>query len=105
MHRVVPGGADRSYGIEVGRLAGLPPAVLARAREILGGYEETQKGVQHAGTSGRGAPVRNEAVAQLGLFAAHHPLVDELAAMSPDSMTPIEALTELNRLVTRARQG
>ncbi|MGK2963866.1 MAG: DNA mismatch repair protein MutS [Gemmatimonadaceae bacterium] len=105
MHRVVPGGADRSYGIEVGRLAGLPPSVLARAREILGGYEETQKGLQDAGDSGKGAPARNETVAQLGLFAAHHPLVDELAAMSPDSMTPIEALTELNRLVTRARQG
>ncbi|MGI9043229.1 MAG: DNA mismatch repair protein MutS [Gemmatimonadaceae bacterium] len=105
MHRVVPGGADRSYGIEVGRLAGLPPAVLARAKEILGGYEGTQKGTQPAGDSGRGGPGRNEAVAQLGLFAAHHPLVDELAAMSPDSMTPIEALIELNRLVTRARQG
>jgi len=105
MHRVVPGGADRSYGIEVGRLAGLPPAVLARAKEILGGYEETQIGPQPAGDSGRVGPGRNEAVAQLGLFAAHHPLVDELAAMSPDSMTPIEALTELNRLVTRARQG
>jgi len=105
MHRVIPGGADRSYGIEVGRLAGLPDAVLARAREILGGYEETQKGAARAEDSARGAPARNEAVAQLGLFAAHHPLVDELAAMSPDSMTPIEALTELNRLVTRARQG
>jgi DNA mismatch repair ATPase MutS len=79
--------------------------VLARAREILGGYEETQKGVRQAEDSGRGIPARNETVAQLGLFAAHHPIVDELAAMSPDSMTPIEALTELNRLVTRARQG
>jgi hypothetical protein len=43
--------------------------------------------------------------AQLGLFAAHHPLVDELARIETDSMTPLDALTALSRLVSRARQG
>jgi DNA mismatch repair protein MutS len=102
MHRVVPGGADRSYGIEVGRLAGLPPSVLRRARNLLASYE-AQSGPRErpeASAGIAGAPV------QLGLFSpVRHPIMDELAEMTPDSMTPIEALTELNRLVTRARQG
>ena len=46
-----------------------------------------------------------QAVDQLGLFAAHNPVVEELAEMNPDSMTPLEALTALSRLVARARRG
>ena len=102
MHRVVTGGADRSYGIEVGRLAGLPPAVLSRAKELLGRYE-AQKSLEPYGVPNTFKGT--DTVQQLGLFAAHHPVVDELAGMNPDSMTPLEALTQLNRLVTRARQG
>jgi len=103
MHRVVTGGADRSYGIEVGRLAGLPREVLVRAKDLLGRYEG-ERGLKPR--NGTAAPARGtDTVQQLGLFAAHHPVVDELASMNPDSMTPLEALTELNRLVTRARQG
>ena len=102
MHRVVTGGADRSYGIEVGRLAGLPPAVLSRAKELLGGYEaQRQDGPGSSMATRKGT----DSVQQLGLFAAHHPVVDELAGMNTDSMTPLEALTHLSRLVTRARQG
>jgi DNA mismatch repair protein MutS len=103
MHRVVTGGADRSYGIEVGRLAGLPPAVLGRARALLRTYESQR----HAGErADPGTPVGGtDSVQQLGLFAAHHPIVDELSNLNPDSMTPLEALTHLSRLVTRARQG
>ena len=101
MHRVVPGGADRSYGIEVGRLAGLPPVVLNRARKLLSRYE-AESGQGQRGSSGGAAQISSQ---QLGLFAPAHPLMDELANMNPDSMTPLEALTELNRLVTRARQG
>ncbi len=111
MHRVVAGGADRSYGIEVGRLAGLPPAVLLRARQILNNYEkEKQRPEESSSTAatsrlkGKGGDVTGR-LSQLGLFAAHHPLVEEIAGMSPDSMTPLEALTHLNRLVTRAKQG
>jgi len=53
VRRVVPGAADRSYGIQVARLAGMPPAVVQRAREILGGLE-----------AGTGLPVSNQTVAQ-----------------------------------------
>ena len=103
MHRVVTGGADRSYGIEVGRLAGLPPAVLSRAKELLSRYEN--RGNIEQAAPGSEKQKATDTIHQLGLFAAHHPVVDELADMNPDSMTPLEALTALNRLVTRARQG
>ncbi len=111
MHRVIAGGADRSYGIEVGRLAGLPPAVLERARQILGNYEKDKQAHNDnpvtavtSRSKAKGGEVTGQ-LSQLGLFGTHHPLVDELAGMSPDSMTPLEALTHLNRLVTRAKQG
>ena len=103
MHRVVTGGADRSYGIEVGRLAGLPREVLIRAKDLLGRYEGEKRLKPRNETAGLAGGT--DTVQQLGLFAAHHPVMDELASMNPDSMTPLEALTELNRLVTRARQG
>jgi DNA mismatch repair protein MutS len=102
MHRVVPGGADRSYGIEVGRLAGLPSVVLDRARKLLSRYE-AESVPKQKGTAGGG--IEEQPAHQLGLFAASHPIVDELANINPDSLTPLQALTELNRLVTRARQG
>jgi len=102
MHRVIPGGADRSYGIEVGRLAGLPPTVLQRARNLLSGYE-TQSASRLRGAGEN--RLTTDPATQLGLFAAHHPLVDELTTIDTNSMTPLEALTLLTRLVTRARQG
>jgi DNA mismatch repair protein MutS len=90
LHRVQPGGTDRSYGIQVARLAGLPAEVVARARVLLRTFE-------------RGAPTPPAASAaearQLGLFtAAPHPVLEALAALDPDAMTPLEALTTLHRL-------
>src|SRR5207237_7561312 len=73
LHRLQPGGADRSYGIEVGRLAGLPPSVIGRAREILGLLEGEQlaRGPQlHPGTAGRRTSRPTPPREQLGLFAA-----------------------------------
>jgi DNA mismatch repair protein MutS len=113
LHRLVPGGANRSYGIEVGRLAGLPVPVLERARKLLALFEgeqivsalgATRKGAADSGgrsaTSGKAASKE-----QLGLFAPQHPIVDELKQLDPDAMTPLEALTLVTRLVGRARQG
>ena len=106
MHRVVTGGADRSYGIEVGRLAGLPPVVLGRARALLRTYESQRHAGENVAPDHMVVPAGGtDSVQQLGLFAAHHPIVDELSNLNPDSMTPLEALTHLSRLVTRARQG
>ena len=92
LHKVRPGGTDRSYGIQVARLAGLPPAVIARAKAILGELERERSGLQAAmapAPSGEGA-------AQLGLFPpSHDPLLLELAALDPGAMTPLQALNLL----------
>jgi DNA mismatch repair protein MutS len=100
LHRLQPGGADRSYGIEVGRLAGLPNAVLARARSILSLLEG-----EHLVGRGRGKPSGGAAPTdQLALFAAApHPVVERLASIDINAMTPIDALTTLARLVEQAR--
>ena len=112
LHRLVAGGADRSYGIEVGRLAGLPPAVLERARKLLALFEGEQivsalggSGSRRAGGSGD-KKQQSATESQLALFGPlHHPVVDELKKINPEKMTPIEALTLLDRLVSLARQG
>ena len=100
LHRLQPGGADRSYGIEVGRLAGLPPAVVARARAVLAVLEREGSGmVAHLG----GARVERPAIQQLPLFAtAPHPVVGKLRAVRPNEMTPLQALAVLDALVREA---
>jgi DNA mismatch repair protein MutS len=105
LHRLQPGGADRSYGIEVGRLAGLPAPVIARAREILALLEGEQ--LVRGEKLGVPAPVTRKAVQlptdQLALFgSAPHPVVARLAALDPNAMTPLEALTTLAALVKEA---
>jgi DNA mismatch repair protein MutS len=93
LHRLEPGGADRSYGIHVGRLAGLPGPVVARAWEVLKLLEAGHHVVQqHA------PPTRPPDATQLGLFAGTpHPLLLELDRLDLDTLSPIEAL---NRLAT-----
>ena len=86
LHRVVPGGADRSYGIHVAAVAGLPSAVIARARQVLGELE-------------RQRPLEPPEL-QLGLpmEIAPDPLRKELEAIEPDSLSPLEALQKLYQL-------
>jgi len=91
LHKVRPGGTDRSYGIQVARLAGLPPAVVLRAREILAELESERGGLPAAG-----APPRTADPLQLGLFPpAHDPILKDLAAADLPSMTPLQALNLL----------
>jgi DNA mismatch repair protein MutS len=99
LHEVLPGAADRSYGIQVAKLAGLPPGVIARAKAVLAKLEATDRSV----------PTRALAD-DLPLFAAvqqaavvHEPGVDDklaetLRALNPDEMTPREALDTLYAL-------
>jgi DNA mismatch repair protein MutS len=102
LHRLQPGGADRSYGIEVGRLAGLPPTVLKRARELLRRLEAEQI-VPRSGHAPRTPLVNTED--QLALFGLMtHPVIQQLRKMEPNSMTPIQALEMLARLVDEAKQ-
>ena len=103
LHRLQPGGADRSYGIEVGRLAGLPREVLERARQVLRLLEDEQlaakKSTPHANT-------RAGSHDQLGLFvAAPNPLVERLAAVDTDTMTPLQALSLLAELSRDAKRS
>ena len=89
LHRVVPGGADRSYGIHVAALAGLPPSVIARARQVLGELE-------------RHRPLEPPAQ-QLGLplEAAPDPVAAALGELDLDQLTPIEALQKLYEMRSR----
>jgi len=91
LHRLEPGGADRSYGIHVGRLAGLPAPVVARAWEVLKLLEAGHHVAQQQ-------PPRPPDAAQLALFAGAppHPLLTELDRLDLDTLSPIDAL---NRLV------
>lgn len=103
LHRMQPGGADRSYGIEVGRLAGLPNEVIARARSVLRLFEQEQLVAALAGNPAQATPVSSE---QLALFGSEpHPAVERLRELDPDRMTPLEALHALAELVRLARDA
>jgi DNA mismatch repair protein MutS len=95
LHEVAEGAADRSYGIAVAKLAGLPPAVVARAKAVLAKLE--------AGRDATGGVAAG--LDDLPLFAsaaepeqARDPIADSLASIEPDSLTPREALEALYRL-------
>jgi DNA mismatch repair protein MutS len=93
LHRIVPGGADRSYGIHVAQLAGLPRPVIHRATEIL---EELEQEARAPGSTRRMIEVR-----QLPLFATSHPALEELQRLDVSSMTPLEAIGKLYELQKR----
>jgi len=87
LHQVVPGGADRSYGIHVARLAGIPAPVVHRAERLL---EELESGEFRPGV----VPQEPE-VFQPMLIAKEHPIVEELRQLDINSLTPLDALTQL----------
>ena len=95
LHRIEDGGTDKSYGLHVGRLAGLPKSVLDRARVILGKLEEESEHVRESlvGTS-EGTPPKEK---QLTLFASpRDKVLEELSRMRTEEMTPLEALQKLS---------
>jgi len=100
LRKIVPGGADRSYGIHVARLAGMPRPILRRAQEILSSLEDAR--ANHKGNA-KGKQQRT-GEAQLTLFVPSSPFADEVAAMDIDSLTPLEAITRLYELKKRARE-
>jgi DNA mismatch repair protein MutS len=96
LRRVVEGAADRSYGIQVARLAGVPDAVIDRAKEILLGLE--RRGSAAAGGTTSAASVPVAAATQLHLFAPPEPgPLREMRRLDPDRLTPLAALELLHR--------
>jgi DNA mismatch repair protein MutS len=95
LRKLVPGGTTRSYGIQVARLAGIPPAVIARAKKILYGIENGE----HAFAGGGRQPVARATPVQLDLFrGAEHQALERLRALDISAMTPLDALNCLSRL-------
>ena len=98
LHRIVPGGADRSYGVHVAQLAGLPRAVVNRAWEVLADLENSG--------DARGPSVRvnaKEPALQIPLFQPEQPLKDALLEIDVANLTPLEAINKLYELQERAR--
>jgi len=100
LHRLEPGGADRSYGIHVGRLAGLPDPVVTRAWQVLKLLEAGHHVAQQR------APATPDAT-QLGLFAPPipDPLLLELDGLDVNSLSPLEALNRLAAWQKRRKDG
>ena len=86
LHKIIPGGADRSYGIHVGQLAGLPSPVVQRAEQILLLLEKS---------SGKAVKLNPEIPHQMALFPETNPLLDELRGLDINALSPIEALNIL----------
>ncbi len=95
LRRIVPGGADRSYGIHVAQLAGLPKPVLRRAEEIL---SELEQEARAPGSARRSLEVR-----QLPLFADSNPVLEELQRLDVSAMTPLEAISKLYELQKKSK--
>jgi DNA mismatch repair protein MutS len=103
LHKIVPGGADKSYGVHVAQLAGIPRPVIHRAEEIL--EELEQKGDAKARRKAM-QEIAAPAVLQMTLFAAEqNPLIEEIKQLAIDELTPIEAIGKLYELQQKARKG
>ncbi len=110
LRRVVEGGADKSYGIQVARLAGLPQQVIERAKEVLANLEKAEfdemgepvaahQELNAPGAQGNNGKKIDAGEPQLGLYASEAGLLyQELRDMDIDSMTPLDALNRLHEL-------
>jgi len=93
LHKIVPGAADRSYGIQVAKLAGLPEKVILRAKEIMHNLEKEK------------IPSPERKIQQLDfLIPQSHPLLEEIEKIDPEKITPIEALLKLKEWKERYKK-
>ena len=99
LHRIVPGGADRSYGVHVAQLAGLPQAVVSRAWEVLEDLEMNGAGRSNGA---RRRPV--EPAVQMSLFQPEQQLRDAVLELDVANLTPLEAINKLYELQEEARK-
>jgi DNA mismatch repair protein MutS len=108
LHHVVPGGADRSYGVHVAQLAGVPKAVISRAREILldletSAHAKLDRSHRSSVLSAPAPPSSSDVSFQLTLFGEPDPIVEELKQLDVESMSPLDALTKLYELHRQAK--
>jgi DNA mismatch repair protein MutS len=98
LHKIIPGGADRSYGIHVAQIAGIPKAVVDRANEVL----ELLEG--NADFRDRREKTRQViAGVQMSFLPPEtHPLIEEIRALDVDALSPLEALNKLYELKQKA---
>ncbi|MBR1134273.1 MULTISPECIES: DNA mismatch repair protein MutS [Bradyrhizobium] len=107
LHEVLPGSADRSYGIQVAKLAGLPPAVISRAKSVLAKLEAADRG-QNARALVDDLPlfaVPSRAAAEPAMSKEAEELIAAVKALHPDEMTPREAMDALYALKAKLPKG
>ncbi len=97
LHKIVPGGADKSYGVHVAQLAGMPRPVISRAQEVLASLERGE------GTRSPRRPAR-PAPPQLTFFGKTPEVVEDLRKLDVASLTPLEAITRLFELQEKAKR-
>jgi DNA mismatch repair protein MutS len=91
LRKIVEGGADRSYGIHVARLAGLPAPVISRAQEVLAQLEQADAAKPQTSPASPGNTPRPD-------LPAPHPIIEEVRQIDLFSMTPLEAMNRLAEL-------
>ena len=95
LHRIVPGGADKSYGVYVAKLAGIPPDVIQRSREIL---DELQRGFERESHGKQLTRRKTRESAQLPLFRdPSEEVLEELRGLNPETITPLDALQQIKK--------
>ena len=100
LRNIAPGGADRSYGVHVARLAGMPASVVNRAWDVLAELEDDSRVNRASPRRRKGSPPPQ----QMPLLTFTSPVVDELLALDVTSMTPLDAINKLYELQERARE-
>ncbi len=104
LRKIVAGGTDKSYGVQVARMAGLPPEVITRAQDILRDLEKQGKGKRDLLGGGVTVPAQTARM-QMTLFEAEaHPVLEELRQIDLSTTSPIEALNLLYRLQKEAKE-
>ncbi len=102
LYKIMPGGVDRSYGIHVAQLAGLPKSVVHRAHEVL---EELEGDSRRKAEKVKTRKQKKGVVSQMAFFGQKSAVVEELEKLDINAMTPMEALTRLYELQKKAREG
>ena len=106
LRKIIEGGSDQSLGIQVARLAGLPPKVITRAKEILGNLEKNEFTITHKPKLSATRDESREGAFQMNIFELpEHPVVEELRELDIDNLTPIKALLLLEQLKRKAKQN